>query len=83
MHYIPPPPPQTTAIFRDFKKSTAMCKVHNVGVRYIKKDYLVRNIVFVHPRILIETLLCKNLRQELSIMHNILKCIEVKGARDV
>ena len=37
MHYIPvvPPPPQTTAIFRDFKKSTAMCKVHNVGLRYI------------------------------------------------
>ena len=33
MHYIPvaPPLPQTTAIFRDFKKSTAMCKVHNVG----------------------------------------------------
>jgi hypothetical protein len=29
------PPPQTTAIFRDFKKSTAMCKVHNVGLRYI------------------------------------------------
>ncbi len=28
MHYIPvaPPPPRTTAIFRDFKKSTAMCK---------------------------------------------------------
>jgi hypothetical protein len=39
MHYIPvatPPPPKTTAIFRDFKKSTAMCKVHNVGLRYIK-----------------------------------------------
>ncbi len=30
------PPPKTTAIFRDFKKSTAMCKVHNVGLRYIK-----------------------------------------------
>ncbi len=30
------PTPQTTAIFRDFKKSTAMCKVHNVGLRYIK-----------------------------------------------
>jgi hypothetical protein len=29
------PPPKTTAIFRDFKKSTAMCKVHNVGLRYI------------------------------------------------
>ncbi len=29
-------PPKTTAIFRDFKKSTAMCKVHNVGLRYIK-----------------------------------------------
>ncbi len=41
MHYIPvatPPPPQTTAIFRDFKKSTAMCKVHNVGLRYIKNQ---------------------------------------------
>ncbi len=37
MHYIPvPPPPQTTAISMDFKKSTAMCKVHNVGLRYIK-----------------------------------------------
>ncbi len=40
MHYIPvappPPRPQTTAIFRNFKKSTAMCKVHNVGLRYIK-----------------------------------------------
>jgi hypothetical protein len=38
MHYIPvaPPPPKTTAIFRDFKKSTAMCKVHNVVLRYIK-----------------------------------------------
>ncbi len=40
MHYIPvaplPPPPKTAAIFRDFKKSTAMCKVHNVGLRYIK-----------------------------------------------
>jgi hypothetical protein len=38
MHYIPVAtlPPQTTAIFRDFKKSTAMCKVHNVGLRYIK-----------------------------------------------
>jgi hypothetical protein len=33
---VAPPPPQTTAIFRDFKKSTAMCKVHNVGLRYIK-----------------------------------------------
>jgi hypothetical protein len=31
-----PSPPKTTAIFRDFKKSTAMCKVHNVGLRYIK-----------------------------------------------
>ena len=31
-----PPPPKTTAIFRDFKKSTAMCKVHYVGLRYIK-----------------------------------------------
>ncbi len=37
MQYIPvaPPTPQTTANFRDFKKSTAMCKVHNVGLRYI------------------------------------------------
>jgi hypothetical protein len=31
-----PLPPKTTAIFRDFKKSTAMCKVHNVDLRYIK-----------------------------------------------
>jgi hypothetical protein len=31
-------PPQTTAISRDFKKSTAMCKVHNVGLRYIKRE---------------------------------------------
>ena len=29
-------PPQTTAIYRDFKKSTAICKVYNVGLRYIK-----------------------------------------------
>jgi hypothetical protein len=29
------PPPKKIAIFRDFKKSTAMCKVHNVGLRYI------------------------------------------------
>ncbi len=41
MHNIPvPPPPQTTAISRDFKKSTAMCKVHNVGLRYIKFDMI-------------------------------------------
>ncbi len=39
-----PPPKKTTAIFRDFKKSTAMCKVHNVGLRYIKLviDLLIR-----------------------------------------
>ncbi len=38
MHYVPvaPPPPPTTAIFRNFKKSTAPCKVHNMGLRYIK-----------------------------------------------
>ncbi len=39
MHYIPvapPPPPPTTAIFRNFKKSTALCKVHNMGLRYLK-----------------------------------------------
>ena len=38
IYYIPlarPPPPQTTAIYRDFKKSTAICKVYNVGLRYI------------------------------------------------
>jgi hypothetical protein len=29
------PPPQTTAIFRNFKKSTATGKVHNMGLRYI------------------------------------------------
>jgi hypothetical protein len=48
MHYIPvaPPPPQTTAIFRDFKKSTAMCKVHNVGLWYIKNPYsLYKNLL--------------------------------------
>ena len=46
MHYIPvapPPPPKTTAIFRDFKKSTAMCKVHNVGLRYIKLENSISN----------------------------------------
>jgi hypothetical protein len=31
-------PPQTTAIYRDFKKSTAISKGYNVGLRYIK-DY--------------------------------------------
>ncbi len=38
MHYVPvaPPHPPTTAIFRNFKKSTALCKVHNMGLRYIK-----------------------------------------------
>jgi len=36
------PPPQTTAIFRDFKKSTAMCKVHNVGLRYINTSMLLQ-----------------------------------------
>jgi hypothetical protein len=38
MHYVPltPPPPQTTAIFRTFRKSTAPYKVHNMGLRYIK-----------------------------------------------
>jgi hypothetical protein len=36
MHYVPvAPPPQTTAIFRNFKKSTTTCKVHNLGLRYI------------------------------------------------
>jgi len=29
-------PPQTTAIYRDFKKSTAIAKGYNVGLRYIK-----------------------------------------------
>ena len=28
-------PPQTTAIYRDFKKSTAISKGYNVGLRYI------------------------------------------------
>jgi hypothetical protein len=60
MHYIPVarPPPQTTAIFRDFKKSTAMCKVHNVGLRYIKniwhskmKDFGTRAFVAIAPAI--------------------------------
>jgi hypothetical protein len=31
-----PPSPQTTAIYRDFKKSTAISKGYNVGLRYIK-----------------------------------------------
>ncbi len=33
MHYVPvaSPNPPTTAIFRNFKKSTAPCKVHNMG----------------------------------------------------
>ncbi len=30
------PPPQTTAIYRDFKKSTAISKGYNVGLRYIE-----------------------------------------------
>ncbi len=29
-------PPPTTAIFRTFKKSRALYKVHNMGLRYIK-----------------------------------------------
>ena len=29
-------PLQTTAIYRDFKKSTAISKGYNVGLRYIK-----------------------------------------------
>jgi hypothetical protein len=29
-------PPQTTAIYGDFKKSTAISKGYNVGLRYIK-----------------------------------------------
>jgi hypothetical protein len=36
---VSPPPPQTTANFRNFKKSTAPCKVHNMGLRYIKVQY--------------------------------------------
>ena len=39
------PPPKTTAIFRDFKKSTAMCKVHNVGLRYINKNINQKEIL--------------------------------------
>ncbi len=31
------PPPQTTAIYGDFKKSTAISKGYNVGLRYIIK----------------------------------------------
>jgi hypothetical protein len=31
-----PSTPQTTAIYRDFKKSTAISKGYNVGLRYIK-----------------------------------------------
>jgi hypothetical protein len=33
-----PPPPQTTAIYRDFKKSTAISKGYNVDLRYIKSS---------------------------------------------
>jgi hypothetical protein len=33
--WTPPPPPQTTAIYGDFKKSTAISKGYNVGLRYI------------------------------------------------
>jgi hypothetical protein len=29
-------PPQTTAIYGDFKKSTAISKGYNLGLRYIK-----------------------------------------------
>jgi hypothetical protein len=40
MHYVPltppPPLPQTTAIFRTLRKSTALYKAHNMGLRYIK-----------------------------------------------
>jgi hypothetical protein len=51
-------PPQTSAIFRDFKKSTAMCKVHNVGLRYIKYFLLGRleqprqtkNLMYQHDK---------------------------------
>jgi hypothetical protein len=32
------PPPQTTAIYRDFKKSTAISKGYNVDLRYIKSS---------------------------------------------
>ncbi len=31
--------------YRDFKKSTAMCKVHNVGLRYIK--YGIHMVLFM------------------------------------
>jgi hypothetical protein len=35
-------PPQTTAIYRDFKKSTAISKGYNVGLRYIKYTVTMR-----------------------------------------
>ncbi len=35
LYPITTPPPQTTAIYRDFKKSTAISKGYNVGLRYI------------------------------------------------
>jgi hypothetical protein len=44
-----PPPPKTTAIFRDFKKSTAMCKVHNVGLWYIKAFYILVSLSIANP----------------------------------
>jgi hypothetical protein len=38
-HYVPvtPPPPHQQPFFRTFKKSTAPYKVHNMGLRYIKR----------------------------------------------
>ncbi len=34
--------------YRDFKKSTAMCKVHNVGLRYINIIILAHPVFFTH-----------------------------------
>ena len=46
MHNIPvPPPPQTTAIYRGFKKSTAISKGYNVGLRYIKQ--IIYDLIYI------------------------------------
>jgi hypothetical protein len=34
--------------YRDFKKSTAMCKVHNVGLRYINIKKVSGNVIFIN-----------------------------------
>ncbi len=42
MHNIPvPPPPKQQQSIGNFKKSTAICKVYNVGLRYIKYVFVL------------------------------------------